>query len=385
MRCCLVYASGFNLFIRAMEIAVLFFGAVCVLLGAVLVALRRRNQRIFRHRAELQQRWQKIFRTTFTTPATEFPPILKNDRYDVLLVFNQVRQLRQSDRESDRDGRTAYGATLDEMARRIGLDAYAVTLLDRKDDADKIAALNILGWLGDARLIPTVRNLMKTGRSSLSRSAAEALLRMDPASVEDVVIQVRDRFGYVRARVELMLREVGTARLDPAITHVIAMSDDRGKMRLLDYLGCTSPGAARQICRDLITASANGELVAAALKTLAPVAQPEDADLGRRFAADDRPFLRLAALRVIKETAGPQDLPLLERLTSDPSWWVRQRAAEALVSIDAGSEIAARVLEAHEDPYARAAVTAALASQRAATNGVRSTDRRADVRERSRH
>lgn len=361
----------------------LFFAAVSAVLGVVLVVLRRRNQNISRHRAELQQRWQKTLQTTFGIPTTEFPPILKQDRYDVLLVFNQVRQLRQSDRDSDREGKTAYGATLDDMARRIGLDAYAATLLDRKDDADKIAALNLLGWMGDARLIPVARNLMKTARSSLSRAAAEALLRMDPTSVEEVVIQVRDRFGYVRARVELMLREVGTGRLDPAMTRVIAMSDDRGKMRLLDYLRCTSPNAARQICRDIVTTSTNGELVAAALKTLAMVAQPEDADLGRRFAADERPFLRLAALRVLKETATAQDLQLLERLTGDPSWWVRQRAAETLVSIDTGSEVAARVLEAHEDPYARAAVTAALASQRAA-GGNRSTDRRADTRERSR-
>jgi HEAT repeat protein len=373
----LVYASGFNVFLRAMEIAVVFFAGVCVLLGVVLVVLRRRNAAISRHRIELQQRWQKTFRTTFTTPLTEFPPILKKDRYDVLLVFNQVRQLRQSDRETDRDGRTAYGPTLNDMARKIGLDAFAVTLLDRKDDADKIAALNLLGWMGDARLVPIIRNLMKTARASLSRAAAEALLRLDSTSVEDVVVQVRDRFGYVRARVELMLREVGTARLDPAMKRVVTLSDDRGKMRLLDYLGCASPSAAREICRDVVTTSSNGELVAAALKTLATVAQAEDADLGRRFAEDERPFLRLAALRVLKETATPQDLPLLEKMTSDSSWWVRQRAAETLVSIDTGNEIAARVLEAHEDPYAKAAVTAALAGQRA-SSAIRSSDRRAE-------
>jgi HEAT repeat protein len=365
-----------------MEIAVFFFAAACLALAVLLIVLRRRNAAIFRHRVELQQRWQKTLRTTFTTPLTEFPPVLKKDRYDVLLVFNQVRQLRQSDRESDRDGRTAFGATLNDMARKIGLDAYAQSLLDRKDDADKIAALNCLCWLGDARLVPVVRNLMKTGRASLSRSAAEALLRLDPASAEDVIVQVRDRFGYVRARVELMFREVGTARLDPAMTRVIAISDDRGKMRLLDYLGCASPSAAREICRDIATNSANGELVAAALKTLGNVAQPEDVDLGRRFAEDERPFLRLAALRVLKDTATKEDLALLERMTSDSSWWVRQRAAEALVSIDTGNEIAARVLEDHEDPYARAAVTAALASQRTA-GSVRSRDRRSDPRARS--
>lgn len=375
----MAYTSDFNLFIRAMEIAVIFFAAVCVLLGVVLAVLRRRNRAIFVRRVELQQRWQKLFRTTFTTPATEFPPISRKDRYDVLLVFNQVRQLRQSDRETDRDGQTAYGATLNDMGRRLGFDAYSLTLLDRKDDADKIAALSALGWLGDARLIPMIRNLMKTARASLSRAAAEALLRLDPTSVEDVIVQVRDRFGYVRARVELMLREIGTARLDRAMERVIALSDDRGKIRLLDYLTCCSPSSARQICRDIVTSSANGELVAAGLKGLASVTQPEDADLGRRFAQDDRPFLRLAALRVLKETATREDLPLLERLTSDSSWWVRQRAAETLVAIDTGNEIAARVLEAHEDPYARAAVTAALAGQRAASQ-VRSADRRAAVR-----
>jgi HEAT repeat protein len=366
-----------------MEIAVGFFAAVCVALGVLLVVLRRRNSAIAAHRRDLNGRWQKLFRTTFTTPATDFPPISRKDRYDVLLVFNAVRQLRQSDRTSDREGKTAYGATLDDMARKIGLDSYALTLLDRKDDAHKIVALGALGWVGDPRLVPMMRNLMKTARSSLSRTAAEALIRLEPNAIDEVVLQVRDRFGYVRARVELMFREIGVQRLDPAMERGMTISDDRGKLRLLDYLPCCSRETARRICRDIVARTTNAELIANGLKSLALVASPEDVGLGRQYVEDERPFIRLAAVRILRETATLQDAPLLERLTRDSSWWVRQRAAETLVALDTGNAIAQEVLERQEDPYARAAVTAALAGQRAAGDGVRISDRRAEQRERS--
>src|SRR5262249_24138050 len=102
-------------------------------------------------------------------------------------------------------------------------------------------------------------------------------------------------------------------------------------------------------------------------------------------AGDERPFLRIAALRILRETATVDDLPLLERLTSDSSGWVRQRAAETLVAIDTGNAIAVQVLERQEDPYARAAVAAAIAGQRAAAaGGARGTDRRSDAHEKVR-
>jgi HEAT repeat protein len=376
--------AAFDAFLHAMGIAVICFAAVSVALAVLVVVLRGSTAAALHHSAALQQRWQNLFRTAFATPATEFPPIAKNDRLGVLMVFNTVRQLRQTDRDTDAKGRTAYGAAFDGMARTLGLDAYARSLMDHSDDPDKIAALGALGFLGDSRLLPAVRNHMRTGRASLSRAAAEALVRLDPASIDEVVVQVRDRFGYVRSRIELLFREVGTQRLDPAMQEVIFVSDDRGKLRLIDYLGCCSQDNVRAICRDVLKQTKNPEVIAAALKALAPVAVPDDAALGRTFVEDERPFVRLSASRVLKETATIADAPLLERLTRDANWWVRRRAAETLVAIDTGNVLATQVLERQDDPYARAAVTVAMADRRAGYDGVRLPERRSEKGDQSR-
>ena len=342
--------SAFDVFLRAMEIALAFFAAVAIALGIALVVLRASNSSRERHQSALERRWQALFSPT-AAASSEFPAIEKDDRGTVLMVFNAFAE-------------RGPGPALDETARAIGLDVCARGLLAVDDDAAKIVALGTLGWLGDLSLVPEARKLMLESRSRLSFAAAQALLRLDPASIDQVVVQVRDRFGYVRARVESMFCEVGAEALDPSMQRVVAASDERGKIRLIEYIGCCSEGAARAICLSVVAETENPELLAAALRALAPIAVPGDVRLARAHVDDGLPFVRLAALRLLRATATPADAALLERLTSDGNWWVRQRAAEALVSLDGANAIALRVLESPDDPYASRAIAAAFAEQR---------------------
>jgi len=342
--------SVFDLFVRAVEWAVLFFACVTLLLGVWLLFFRGYNAARAHHQAVLERRWGRVFNSIHQTAPRKFPAIAKRDRLSVLMIFGSVRE------------RSELGQTLDVTARTLGLDVYARSLLTGKGDAERIVALGVLGWLGEASLIGSIRGLMLGSRATLSRTAAQALLRLDPASIDDVIVQVRDRFGYVRSRVELMFREAGSEHLDPGMQRVLANSDERGKLRLIDYLNCCSKGSARTTCLDILANAEDPELLAAALKALATVALPQDVELARRRADDPRVIVRIAALRLLKSTATARDAALLEHLTSDPNWWIRQRAAETLVSLDGGTAIAAEALLRREDPYACAAIVSAIAS-----------------------
>lgn len=341
-----------------MEVSVVFFSAVAVLLSVVLVVLRIYNSGVRRRYDELTKQWNKLFRTVFYAPVDDLPPVDKDDLFTVTLIWNSVRQLRESDYEQ----RNLYIPTLNKYGKMIALDDYAVGLLEKGDDADKIVALTTLGFLGDQRALQGSRVYLTAPGTELSRAAAHALLRLDPAgTIDAVLLQVARRDDWVPTRVEQMLREIGTAILDPAMKRVIRTVDDRGKDQLLENTNCCSKEAARAIALDALRASSSREVIATALKALAPVAKLDDAAVARKHASDEAPFVRLAALRILRNLATLDDSPLLEKLVADRDYWVRHRAAETLVALNHGNSKAVVMAEQHPDSYARAALAQAIA------------------------
>jgi hypothetical protein len=357
-RCDLDYANVFNEFIRVMEVAVLVFTALALLGIVTIVGLRICKERRDVRSAELESRWRAIFRSVFTNPVSELPAVKGGELFTVLLVFNSVRVLRRSDRETA----NSYAEQLDDMALRIGLDAYALRLLERGDDADKIAALNTLGLLNDLRAFDMARELMRSHGTELSRAAAHCMLRLRPASIDSVLTAVRDRDDWVPAYVETMLREVGIDVLDRAMTRIIAASSDAGKLALLDWVPCCSPDAIRAISRQLLDSSEHPEILAGALRALAMVPQEPDGVYGRRFINHPASFVRLAALRVLREAGSAEDEPLFVALLADPDYWVRRRAADVFVHLNHGNSAAASLATTHPDSFARAALSEMLAA-----------------------
>jgi HEAT repeat protein len=360
------YANVFNVFIYVMEIAVLLFAALALFGAVMLVVVRVANKRRSERWTQLENRWRTIFRSVFTNaPVSALPPVKSDELYTVLLVFNSVRVLRRSDHETA----NTYAEQLDDMALRVGLDAYALRLLERGDNADKIAALNALGLLLDTRALDMARELMRAPGTELSRAAAHCVLRLRPDMTDMVLRTVRERGDWVPSYVETMLRELGTGALDPAMIRLFAKSEDTGKLALLDWVPCCSDDATRAICRQLLDQNQNPEILAGALRALASVAEPPDNVYARRFADHSVSFVRLAALRLLRAVGTTTDQPIFEKLLADSDYWVRRRAAETFVYLSHGNSVAASLATTHTDPFARAALSEMLAVYQYGRNG----------------
>jgi hypothetical protein len=349
----LVYAHAFDGFIWAVEVATLTLGGVVLLLAIFVVALRLRFDAVARRRTKLIEQWTAIFRGE----RDDLPALRGEDRYTVLLLYDRIR----GDLDSSRSLIAREHA--DEIARRAKIDGFAAGLLTSRDDADLIAALSVLGKLGDLRAVGPAARYGNAGGTELSRTAAEASLRLSPDSVGRVIALVRDREDWVSSRVESMLRLASQPVLDDAMSEAISSSPARGRIRLLDFLRCCSAPAARSIARGLVSDETDPEVVAAAIRALSGVAEPSDDARIRPFLLSPDPFVRLAALRIMRRVASPQDAPVLGSLAMDNDSWVRRRAAEALVALDermrsSGTE--ETVSEA--DPFARDAIVEARAT-----------------------
>lgn len=347
----MVYAHAFDGFIWAIEVATLTLAGVVLLLAILVVALRLWFDAAARRRDRLVERWDAIFRGR----SRDVPPVARADRYTILLLYDRIRG------ELETAAPAGAVAHADGVARRAKVEDFALSLLGSRDDADLIAALSVLGKLGNSRALATAARLSNAPGTEISRTAAEAFIRLSPESVGQVLELVRDREDWVSSRVEAMLRLAGPV-LDEAMAEAIAAAPAAGRIRLLDFLRCCSVPAARSIARALIRDGTEPEVTAAAMRALAEVAEPSDDARIRPFLLAPDPFVRLAALRIMRRVASKDDARLLGTLATDADSWVRRRAAEALVALDErmrSSEPEEAASEA--DPFARDAIAEARA------------------------
>ncbi len=333
-----------------------------VILVVLLLVVRVTNERRRRRREAVTSRWRNVFKTAYTGDECPdpLPPVDLKDWFIVLALFVQFHDMREKDTPRAHE----VLPKLDVMAEEVGIDEYALRLLEKGDDADKILALNVLGNLREPRAMDGAVALCVEEGAELSRAAAQCALRIDPRFIDATLELVRMRDDWVRSRVEAMLKEIPAEELDPAMSRAIESAEERGKQRLLDYLRFCSAGPARVICKNVLDFAKEEETVAAALRSLAPLAGESDHGLALRYCKHHSPIVLLSALRVLRKCVRYDDRELLVRLTAHRDYWVRLRAAEVVVQLYGDSGLAQEFAREHPDRYARDAIRQALTERK---------------------
>ncbi|HUY11719.1 MAG TPA: hypothetical protein VMV73_05615 [Candidatus Dormibacteraeota bacterium] len=345
-----------------------------VALVIAFVVIRTRNAYSRRRQTLLTDRWRSIFKTAYTgeDPPEVFPAIGKRDWFTVVSLFLQFHQLR----DKDRDRAQEVHPKLDDIARKIDLDERALLWLHRGDDAEKIIAFKALGELREPAALDDAVKMSSDEGAELSRAAAHCALRIDVRFTDGVLELVRDRDDWVRSRVEQMLKEIAQIDLDEGMRAATENADEAGRRRLLDFMRFCSPSPARSICKRVLNDSSETETIAAALRSLAPLASEEDRPLALRYCAHDDPIVLLSALRVLRKCVRYDDRELLVRLASHRDYWVRLRAAEAIVELYGESGLIDEFIVELKDRYARDAIAQAITDRQMMARRKAPRDRR---------
>lgn len=341
---------------------------------ATLLIVRSRSALYFHHRNVLTKQWREVFKTAYTgepLPA-QLPLIAKNDLFTVLCLYEQFHDIRAKD--LSRSGEVT--PKLDELAKRTGLDDYALSLLQRGDDAEKILALTCLGQMRDPRALETAKELTVDPGTELSRAAAQCALRLDQHFLEEVLQLILVREDWARSRVEMMLRDVDPDALGRAMRAAIASAPNATKPRLLDFVRFCPPSVAHEICTQVLAESSDPEVLASALRSLAPLANDSDHATALRYASHASDIVTLSALRVLRKCVHEGDRDLLARLASNSDYWVRLRAAEAAVQLLETPERIEHFATEIGDRYARDALRQAVAEKAMAARRADRHDRR---------
>lgn len=326
--------------------------SVALTVGLALQLLWMRRVRIRRERRaeRFLEAWRPLVFGAALGEAVSPPPLAVSDEATFLLLWNQVQGgLRGPPR-----------AGLNHLARAVGGRALALRRLRQGDALDRILALRTLGYLGEPADFDRVLAFLDDRRTSLCLAAARALAHIDPRRATDAIwARIRSRPDWPLAQLATALREADTSRLAKALADAARDLPAPELHRLLPLVALLDDRSADAIASTALSSAADPETLAAALRHVRGAALlPRVKDLARHQAWP----VRTQAAAALGRIGWGGERPTLVRMLSDPQWWVRYRAAQALLSGRfGGREEIAALARGLEDRFARDIVAHVLA------------------------
>lgn len=327
---------------------------VTVLLSMQVLAIRQRNLRRERRREALITLWRPLLFEALLGGAPKLQKLARRDEGSFLLLWIQLQEgIRGESRQR-----------LNALAETIGADDMARRLLKQKGVLERVFALCVLGYLGREQDYPRVSNHLDEPRTYLALAAARALVFIDPRKAPYAILpRLVLRSDWPVALFATVLAEADQERLSERFLALFAELSAEQLIRLLPLATILNEKTAEEILKTLLARGSEPEVIAAALKQVRSVSL---LDHVRRACTHEMWAIRTQAAAALGRIGGMADRELLLRLLCDPQWWVRYRAAQALISGSFGSphEIASLAAE-FGDRFAVDIVEHAIAERRA--------------------
>lgn len=326
--------------------------ATVAFLAVAIVALHTRNDRAKRREKQWSDRWF----LHLIDPDNHGP--LAPLRPHQLLAFGALwTHIHDSMRGEIR-------STLVEISRSAGTIPLCMDALRGGGRRERILAAGLLGNHLEEQAIPLLEPLVEDTDPFLSLACARALLRIAPVPQTPRLLPSLLRRGdWPLPVVHDLLSD-----LDPDLLSAHLPST------LLGWQPAPPPRAIRmlRLAREDVRVS----LVETLLRRSSPIPQESEAALLREVIDPDQiHFVRrgldsphwpvvVAALNTMVRLGAREDLPRLTELVGHKEWWVRYRAARAIVLLPGMKAIEVELLAArHPDRFAKEMLRFALAER----------------------
>jgi hypothetical protein len=326
---------------------------IAVFLLRIRLLMLQRRQRFF------EAQWQPLLaECVFGVPA-EMPQVPPKMRYHFLRVWNFHHESLAG----------ASRVNLEVLAESMRLGEIARELMHTGNLRERLIAVMTIGHLRDHTQWHELRDLVAHPSPMLSLHAARALLDIDaPSTLAWLVTVMAARDDWPMSRVVTILREVGPDLITlPLIGAAEAAArgggGDTQVARLLRMMEVAHIERVSPVVGKIAREVKSPELVAAALRLMQ---DPRDLDIVRIHAKNESWFVRASAIHTLGRIGGKSDMQLLIDALSDTHWWVRYRAARALLALpDMKLEVVENACRKLQDQFAADILAQAIAEARA--------------------
>jgi len=294
--------------------------ALTVAIALQVLFMRYRTGWRERRRATVLAEWRPLLFGWIVGEDPPLPALAAADEEAFLLLWNHIQ-----------DGVLGEArARLRQVGRRVGAHRMARSRLERKHAVGRLLALRTLGYLGLEADYPDVARWLDDRRTYLCVAAARALVQIAPGRASgDLLPRLARRVDWPVALFATILAEADPDATAHHFREVVRGLPREPLVRLLPLVTVLDGRTINDIVGDLLATSSDAEVLSAALK------RAESPHLLRhiRTACGHADWVvRTQASAALGRVGEIADRELLLRLLCDPSWWVRYRAAQALLS-----------------------------------------------------
>lgn len=317
----LAYATASDPLLRfAAHVGLAVFLATIALLAGI-AAMRYLGDRRRAAERRLIDHWQPLFFQVIDGTYEAPPRIAGRDRATILLAWLHFTESIRGEAR----------LRLRKFALELKLDQTARKLLKLRSLRSKLLAVAALGRMGCAEHWDHLAVLASDDNPSLSLLAVRSLLQIDyvrglPLLFETLV----RRDDWPVRKVAAMLGEVPQELLRDELIHAINATTIVKLPRLLNLAPLLPAGELWSALEPLLDDRHPEDILIASLKA---TGDPRCLDSVRKLATDGRWAVRAQAATTLGRLGLPEDRLRLQAMLADREWWVRYRAAQALVRL----------------------------------------------------
>lgn len=337
-------------------VVVAYWVAVCTLVLTVvllttILLMRVRTQRRERRDAQAMQHWVQILRQELETPGVSVRKLGRREAPGFIEAWNAIHEPLDD----------AASLRLVPLGERVGLADASQRLL-RGSYHDRAMAIIALGHLRDGGMFDRIAKHLTDRSPIVSLCAARALSQIDPARAMAMFVPlILERDDWVQGSVARILAENQDGSAVRELSNALLRANSDTALKLVRFLSDIDPERAAAVIRELMQSDVDDRVISVCLQL---VNDRQDAEHVRGFLQVARWHIRMHAASALARIGDASDHVRLEPLLSDSVWWVRYRAAQALLMLPGMDEQKMRaVRERVNDPYGRDIIDHVLSEQ----------------------
>ena len=330
---------------------VLFLMLYIMILRAMLLRRERRYRDLF-------EAWRPILLNNGENNPGGFPFIKRADRFSFLILWNSLREKNNADPE--------IRNWMNRVAVATGIDGLARRLLGKRSVRKKLLAVVALGQLRDRSQWEKLHQMAVSDHALLSLAATQAIARIDPEAAVPIIVPLAiHRAGWPAAKVASILKEIGPDLVSKPLSDAIMQAPDEEMQRLIPYLETCHDAVALSTVRRILQKPHDDKVIGPCLYVIGKFRNEQDRKLVRQYLMHPRWHVRAHAAACLGKIGAGEDEGKLVTLLTDPEWWVRYRAAQALVDLSvSGTQQFHKLKDELSDRYAKDILAQAIAEKR---------------------
>jgi hypothetical protein len=326
---------------RSAEIA----GLAAALMMLIALLVRQHLRREERLRARVVDTWRPLL-TRVAIEDGAPPPLPAIHRRELPYFMEEWNALHDALRGVSIE-------RLNALAPRYGLDVNARRGLQSRSISGRILAIRTLGHLRDVSAWKGLQDQLASSNALVSFYAAAALVSIDATrAMPGIMLQLSERESWPGEAMARLLVDAGSdISREPIRALMLSLAPDKVPS-LLPWLSHVDAVLGSEVATELLRRNPDHDGIAAA----ALLVVQEPALLGELagFADSADAHIRENLAQACGRLGDLGETDLLVRLLSDRVWWVRYRAAQALLKLKGMDSARIEAVRAGlRDPYAR--------------------------------